>query len=138
MREPRLGDDIDDYCVRCKRIMNHAVVSVINATPAKVRCRTCHSDHDFRHEQAPPPKVDARKAALYNEVLKKVDPQAAAVEIPEIPDIIPGALPEDADLLETDAPFEAAEAAEADGAPPPPPPAASPAPKAKAKGRSRK
>ena len=77
MREPRLGDDIDDFCVRCKRIMNHAVVSVLNAVPAKVRCRTCHSDHDYRHEQAPPPKVDARKAALFNDVLKKVDPDAA-------------------------------------------------------------
>jgi hypothetical protein len=80
MREPRLGDDIDDYCVRCKRVMNHAVVSVMNGEAAKVRCRTCHSDHDYRHEQAPPPKVDARKAALYNEVLKKVDPDAPAVD----------------------------------------------------------
>jgi hypothetical protein len=78
MRECRLGDDIDDYCVRCKRIMNHSVVSVLNAEPAKVRCRTCHSDHDFRHELAPPPKVDPRKQALFNEVLKKVDPGAAA------------------------------------------------------------
>ena len=76
MREVRLGDDIDDFCVRCKRVMNHAVVSVINAEPAKVRCRTCHSDHDFRHEQPPPPKVDARKQALFNEVLKTVDPTA--------------------------------------------------------------
>ncbi len=77
MREPRLGDDIDDYCVRCKRIMNHSVVSVVNGEPAKVRCRTCHSDHDYRHEQAPPPKVDLRKAALFNEVLKKVNPDDA-------------------------------------------------------------
>jgi hypothetical protein len=77
MREPRLGDDIDDFCVRCKRVMNHSVVSVVNGEPAKVRCRTCHSDHDFRHEQAPPPKVDARKAALFNEVLKKVNPDEA-------------------------------------------------------------
>jgi len=77
MREPRLGDIIDDYCVRCKRIMNHAVVSVVNAEPAKVRCRTCHSDHDYRHEQAPPPKVDLRKQALFNEVLKKVNPEAS-------------------------------------------------------------
>jgi hypothetical protein len=81
MRDPRLGDDIDDYCVRCKRVMNHAVVSVLNNLPAKVRCRTCHSDHDFRNEQPPPPKVDARKAALFNDVLKKVSPtDAAAVE----------------------------------------------------------
>jgi len=86
MREPRLGDDIDDYCVRCKRVMNHAVVSVVNNEAAKVRCRTCHSDHDFRHEQAPPPKVDLRKQALYNEVLKKVDPDApASVVDPEAP-----------------------------------------------------
>jgi len=88
MREVRLGDDIDDFCVRCKRIMNHAVVSVMNGEPAKVRCRTCHSDHDFRHEQAPPPKVDARKAALFNEVLKTVDPgeAAAADPVAETPD----------------------------------------------------
>src|SRR5579863_1238498 len=89
MREPRLGDDIDDFCVRCKRVMNHAVVSVINATPAKVRCRTCHSDHDFRHEQAPPPKVDARKAALFNEVLKKVNPDEAVVDldVEDVPEV---------------------------------------------------
>ena len=77
MREPRLGDDIDDFCVRCKRVMNHAIVSVVNGEPAKVRCRTCHNDHDFRHEQPPPPKVDLRKQALFNEALKKVNPAAA-------------------------------------------------------------
>jgi len=74
MRDIRLGDDIDDFCVRCKRVMNHNVVSVLDGKPAKVRCRTCHSDHDFRNEQPPPPKIDARKAALFNEVLKKVAP----------------------------------------------------------------
>jgi hypothetical protein len=85
MSEYRLGDDIDDYCVRCKRIMNHSVVSVLNSEPAKVRCRTCHSDHDYRHELAPPPKVDARKQALFQEVLKKVDPDGPAQEPPEPP-----------------------------------------------------
>jgi hypothetical protein len=91
MRDIRLGDDIDDFCVRCKRVMNHNVVSVLNGQAAKVRCRTCHSDHDFRHEQAPPPKVDARKAALFNEVLKKVAPgdvpavvDDADLDIPEL------------------------------------------------------
>ena len=112
MREVRLGDDIDDFCVRCKRVMNHAVVSVINAEPAKVRCRTCHSDHDYRREQPPPPKVDPRKQALFNEVLKKVDPSAAPVDGDEASDI--------------DAPFDAdapgetmAEAAAVDEAPKP-------------------
>lgn len=84
MREVRLGDIIDDYCVKCKRIMNHSVVSMLERDPAKVRCRTCYSDHDYRHEQAPPPKVDTRKAALFNEVLAKVQPEAApAAAAPE-------------------------------------------------------
>lgn len=84
MPEYRLGDIIDDYCVRCKRIMNHAVVSVMNNEPAKVRCRTCHSDHDYRHEQAPPPKTDPRKQALFNEVLKKVDPDGTGEGTPAV------------------------------------------------------
>jgi hypothetical protein len=77
MREVRLGDVIDDYCVRCKRIMNHSVVSVMNEEAAKVRCRTCHSDHDYRHETPPAPKVDPRKAA-FNDVLAKVADAPAA------------------------------------------------------------
>jgi len=89
----RLGDDIDDYCVKCKRVMNHSVVSLVGDEPAKVRCRTCHQDHDYRHEQAPPPKVDPRKAALFNQVLKTVtgdsgetaEPEAAASENSEAP-----------------------------------------------------
>jgi len=82
MRAARLGDDIDDFCVKCKRVMNHSVVSILGDAPAKVRCRTCHSDHDFRNEQPPPPKVDPRKAALFNQVLGNVTglpPEAAPV-----------------------------------------------------------
>ena len=90
----RLGDDIDDFCVKCKRIMNHAVVSLVNDEPAKVRCKTCYSDHDYRHEQPPPPKVDARKAALFNQVLESVQiPAAPAVEPVEGADADPGAEP---------------------------------------------
>jgi hypothetical protein len=90
MRAARLGDDIDDFCVKCKRVMNHSVVSILNDAPAKVRCRTCHSDHDFRNEQPPPPKVDPRKAALFNQVLGNVTglpPEPATVQaaIPEMP-----------------------------------------------------
>lgn len=85
MRASRLGDDIDDFCVKCKRVMNHAVVSLLNDGPAKVRCRTCHSDHDFRNEQPPPPKVDPRKAALFNQVLETVTAGTAAAPEPAEP-----------------------------------------------------
>lgn len=90
----RLGDDIDDYCAKCKRIMNHSVVSLLNDEPAKVRCRTCHSDHDYRNEQAPPPKADSRKAALFNEVLANVQGGAPVPEAVSTPE--PVSTPEDA------------------------------------------
>jgi len=122
MGEIRLGDIIDDFCVKCKRIMNHAVVSMLNGEPAKVRCRTCHNDHDYRHEQPPPPKVDTRKQALFNEVLEKVSPgaTAAAVEEPE-PD------PDLEDTAEEPAAVEEA-----------PPVKAKAAPKTKSKAKTRK
>jgi hypothetical protein len=83
--------------------MNHSVVSMVGPDPAKVRCRTCYNDHDYRHEQAPPPKVDNRKAALFNEVLSKLQPDAT------------GAAPAEAIApVEDGAPEEAAAPEEAD------------------------
>jgi hypothetical protein len=117
MREIRLGDDIDDFCVRCKRVMNHNVVSVVDGKPAKVRCRTCYSDHDFRNEQPPPPKVDARKQALFNEVLKKVSPGdgvAAVEDDTELDLAVDAEIDGDSETeTEAGAEGEAAEAAEA-------------------------
>jgi hypothetical protein len=77
MSELRLGDVIDDYCVKCRRITNHSIVSIMNGEAAKVRCRTCYHDHDYRHEQAPPSKKDLKKAELFNEVLSTVAQPAA-------------------------------------------------------------
>ena len=62
MSEQRLGDVIDDFCVKCRRITNHSIVSLIEEQAAKVRCRTCYHDHDYRHEQAPPSKKELKKA----------------------------------------------------------------------------
>jgi hypothetical protein len=80
MAEFRLGDIIDDYCVKCRRLTNHAIVSVMNREPAKVRCRACYSDHDYRREEVPPSKKDLKKMALFKEVLATVDPAATSNE----------------------------------------------------------
>jgi hypothetical protein len=64
-----LGDDIDDFCVRCHRITNHLIVSFLEAKPAKVRCRSCHSDHNYLAGKEPPSRKEllrekaAREAA---------------------------------------------------------------------------
>lgn len=65
----RLGDDIDDFCIKCKRLTNHSIVSIVEEKPAKVRCRTCYHDHDYRHEEPLPSKKELKKAQLALEAL---------------------------------------------------------------------
>lgn len=70
----RLGDDIDDFCIKCKRLSNHAIVALMEDRPAKVRCRSCYFDHDFLAGIAPPKKETVKKP--------KPAPAAAPVEAP--------------------------------------------------------
>ena len=37
MWELRLGDEIDDYCIKCRRLTNHSIASMVDAKAAKVR-----------------------------------------------------------------------------------------------------
>jgi hypothetical protein len=60
-RAPRLGDVIDDYCPRCRLLLNHDVTSLFASEVAKVTCRTCHNTHDYRHAQVPPRRKSAKK-----------------------------------------------------------------------------
>jgi hypothetical protein len=83
MSEFRLGDVIDDHCIKCRRITNHSIVSIVTAKPAKVRCRTCYHDHDYRNEEAPPSKKDLKKAELFKEVLAAAVPGTAPDEVSE-------------------------------------------------------
>ena len=84
MDELRLGDIIDDHCIKCRRLTNHSVVSLMDGQVAKVRCRSCYHEHSFLHEQAPPSRKDLKKAELFNAVLAGNAPPASP-ETPETP-----------------------------------------------------
>lgn len=68
----RLGDDVDDYCVKCKRLTNHSILAMVDGEPAKVRCRTCYAEQQYRKCEIPPSKKDLKKAALFNQVLSGI------------------------------------------------------------------
>lgn len=96
MPELRLGDIIDDYCVKCRRLTNHAIVSLLNSAAAKVRCRTCYSDHDYRNEQAPPSKKELLKQKeLFNAVLAATVPAEALPADGVVADSVPEVVKED-------------------------------------------
>jgi hypothetical protein len=79
MTEPllRLGDLIDDYCPRCRLLLNHAIASMIDGQVVKVICQTCYSEHAYQHGQGGRKKTGPR-STLFDQVLAKVSPAAPA------------------------------------------------------------
>jgi hypothetical protein len=74
---PRLGDVIDDYCPRCRLLLNHAVASLVNGQVVKVVCQTCHSEHPYRHAEVPEKKKPSPRAKLFLESLARTAPGGA-------------------------------------------------------------
>jgi len=68
-RQLRLGDILDDYCPRERRLTNHAVVAMVGDTVKQTRCTTCDTEHEYKHAKVPRQrrKNDA-PAALYAQV----------------------------------------------------------------------
>ena len=52
-RQPRLGDILDDYCPRERRITNHAVVAMIEDDVRQTRCTTCDAEHEYKQAKVP-------------------------------------------------------------------------------------
>ena len=51
-----LGDILDDYCPRERRITNHAIVAMIDDQVRQTRCTTCDADHEYKAARVPPPR----------------------------------------------------------------------------------
>lgn len=69
-RQPRLGDILDDYCPRERRITNHAVVAMVGPNVKQTRCTTCDAEHEYKQAKVPRQrrKPDT-PAVLYSQVL---------------------------------------------------------------------
>src|SRR6266496_1800792 len=68
-RRLRLGDILDDYCPRERRVTNHAVVAMIEEDVKQTRCMTCDAEHAYKGGKAPRKRKKDAPAALYDEVL---------------------------------------------------------------------
>jgi hypothetical protein len=69
-RQLRLGDILDDYCPRERRVTNHAVVAMIGPDVKQTRCSTCDTEHEYKHARVPRQRRKSETpAALYSQVL---------------------------------------------------------------------
>jgi len=122
-RQLRLGDILDDYCPRERRVTNHAVVAMVGPDVKQTRCTTCDAEHEYKHAKVPRQRRKPETpAALYSQVLAN-GPKRVAHEPPG--DAPPDAPVEESMPVEDDAPdapaHEAARAAEASPAADAPP-----------------
>src|SRR6187401_1752518 len=90
-RRLRLGDILDDYCPRERRITNHAVVAMIEDTVKQTRCTTCDAEHEYKHAKVPAARRRKAEVAAAHlvETASKIP-----VETPDVPE----------DISEIDAP----------------------------------
>jgi hypothetical protein len=89
-RRLRLGDILDDYCPRERRLTNHAVVAMIEEDVKQTRCTTCDAEHVYKGGKAPRRKKGDTTGALYKEVLAGItdsdqDAPASPVPVAAIP-----------------------------------------------------
>jgi hypothetical protein len=52
-RQLRLGDILDDYCPRERRLTNHVVVAMIGLDVKQTRCSTCETEHEYKQAKLP-------------------------------------------------------------------------------------
>lgn len=53
-RRLRLGDILDDYCPRERRLANHVVVAMVGDEVKQTRCTTCDAEHPYKGARVPP------------------------------------------------------------------------------------
>ena len=84
-RQLRLGDILDDYCPRERRLTNHAVVAMVGDTVKQTRCTTCDAEHEYKNAKVPRQRRKSETpAALYAQVAAS-GPKRVAHEAPPSP-----------------------------------------------------
>jgi hypothetical protein len=77
-RPLRLGDLVDDYCPRERRLTNHAVVAIIGDEIKQTRCSTCEAEHPYKDGKVPRRRKKDANGEAYDQVLAGVTGQLVA------------------------------------------------------------
>lgn len=84
-RQLRLGDVLDDYCPRERRITDHAIVAMVGHVVKQTRCTACEAEHEYKHAKAPTlRRKKEAPAALFGDVLAGM-PEVKAASSPNPP-----------------------------------------------------
>ena len=87
-RQLRLGDILDDYCPRERRVTNHVVVAMIESDVKQTRCTTCDADHEYKHAKVPRQRRKTGHRFNHRETYPhgRMGLVAAPPDLPDLPD----------------------------------------------------
>ena len=116
-RPLRLGDIVDDYCPRERRITNHVIVAIVEEAIRQTRCSTCDAEHVYkdgrepkRRRKEPTPVVAAAAADSPGSARPAAVPRVAAAETDRAPTPAPEVAPSAEDGVAVESPVTADEA----------------------------
>lgn len=55
------GGYIQAHCTRCKEVLRHTIVALVQGRPVRVKCNTCGGEHAFREHAPPEPGAEPKK-----------------------------------------------------------------------------
>jgi len=108
-RRVRLGDIVDDYCPRERRITNHAVVAMIEDEVKQTRCTTCDADHEYKQAKVPAPRRKKPEGALVTDVPEAVFARPAVPAVDPDPPAIDEDVATSTELFDSPDPLETAD-----------------------------
>ncbi|MFQ5589196.1 MAG: hypothetical protein ACE5F7_10185 [Nitrospiria bacterium] len=69
-----VGNDIVSWCTKCKLMLDHKIVALVDNFPKKAKCKTCNGHHNYR-DKAPQKSTTSRKSkkSEYEILLSQVE-----------------------------------------------------------------
>jgi len=73
-----VGGNIDSYCLKCKLMLAHVIMSKVGSAVNKVKCNTCGAEHKYRAKMPAAKKSTVSKPPTLKETIAK---RAAAAKV---------------------------------------------------------
>lgn len=51
-RKLSAGDTLEARCTRCRTVLNHTIVAMVEERVVRIECNTCHGEHKYYQEKA--------------------------------------------------------------------------------------
>lgn len=71
------GDNIESRCTKCRTVMNHTIVAMVDGQPGRVECNTCKGIHNYRKPAVEKPTPGSKAAPKARKKSVKIDPDLA-------------------------------------------------------------